>query len=183
MPPATTETGGPSRPVEPSIETQAFYAGASGKWQTLGLQLLHSAWLQLPRKPGEEQVGTKFCQFSTQRANLGHLMEFHGLLQHILKIPNDDILLAYMRETYHLYIKMIIITKRFQQPTCCLGFLHRKTERSKQCLWYWHANEEGKCFNGWSVNQRKKPDLVIGMHQDLRCIFHYKCGYSPRNTS
>ena len=177
MPPATTETGSPSRPVEPSIETQAFYAGASGKWQTLGLQLLHSVWLQPPRQPGEEQAGTEFCQFSTQRAKLGHLVEFHGLLQHILKIPNDDILLAYTRETYRLYIEMIIITKRFQQPTCCLGFLYKKQKEAR------HANEEGKCFNGWSINQRKKPDLVTGMHQDLRCIFHYRCEYSPRNTS
>uniref|UniRef100_A0A8C0DRY3 PB1 domain-containing protein n=1 Tax=Balaenoptera musculus TaxID=9771 RepID=A0A8C0DRY3_BALMU len=42
-----------------------------------------------------QKFGTEFHQFLIERAKLGHFEEFYGLLQHVHKIPNVDILLGY----------------------------------------------------------------------------------------
>ncbi|KAB0389158.1 hypothetical protein E2I00_011005, partial [Balaenoptera physalus] len=43
----------------------------------------------------KSRFGTEFHQFLIERAKLGHFEEFYGLLQHVHKIPNVDILLGY----------------------------------------------------------------------------------------
>lgn len=69
---------------------------------------------------------------------------------------------------------MIIVTKLFQEPTHCLGFLCLKKKdkgRCKDCFGTDMLIKESVLTNAlFSVNHRKKPHPVIGMHQNFRPV-------------
>lgn len=44
---------------------------------------------------GKSRYGTEFHPFLLEGAKLRHFEEFYGLLQHVHRIPNVDILLGY----------------------------------------------------------------------------------------
>ncbi|XP_023598745.1 partitioning defective 6 homolog beta isoform X2 [Trichechus manatus latirostris] len=124
---------------------------------------------------GTMEFGAEFRRFSLERSKPGKFEEFYGLLQHVHKIPNVDVLVGYADihgdllpinndDNYHKAVSTanpllrIFIQKKEEADYSAFGTdtLIRKKNVLTNVL--------------RPDNHRKKPHIVISMPQDFRPV-------------
>ncbi|XP_008833381.1 partitioning defective 6 homolog beta isoform X2 [Nannospalax galili] len=123
----------------------------------------------------KSKFGAEFRRFSLERSKPGKFEEFYGLLQHVHKIPNVDVLVGYADihgdllpinndDNYHKAVSTanpllrIFIQKKEEADYSAFGtdtLIRRKNVLSNVLR---------------PDNHRKKPHLVISMPQDFRPV-------------
>lgn len=123
----------------------------------------------------KSKFGAEFRRFSLERSKPGKFEEFYGLLQHVHKIPNVDVLVGYADihgdllpinndDNYHKAVSTanpllrIFIQKKEEADYSAFGTdtLIRKKNMLSNVL--------------RPDNHRKKPHIVISMPQDFRPV-------------
>ncbi|XP_066558764.1 partitioning defective 6 homolog beta isoform X2 [Amia ocellicauda] len=125
--------------------------------------------------PSGVQFGAEFRRFSLDRSKPGKFDEFYGLLQHVHRIPNVDVLVGYADihgdllpinndDNYHKAISTANPLLRI--------FLQRKEEGDYSAF---SSNSLTRKKNVLSTvlrpdNNRKKPPIIISLPRDFRPV-------------
>ncbi|MBZ3878101.1 Partitioning defective 6-like protein beta [Sciurus carolinensis] len=140
-------------------------------WERAGLPLLEG----VPSETSEEHFGAEFRRFSLERSKPGRFEEFYGLLQHVHKIPNVDVLVGYADihgdllpinndDNYHKAVSTANPLLRI--------FIQKKEEADYSAFGTDTLIKKKNVLTNVlrPDNHRKKPHIVISMPQDFRPV-------------
>ncbi|XP_053106827.1 partitioning defective 6 homolog beta [Hemicordylus capensis] len=123
----------------------------------------------------KSKFGAEFRRFSLERSKPGKFEEFYGLLQHVHKIPNVDVLVGYTDihgdllpinndDNYHKAVSTANPLLRI--------FIQRKEDADYSAFGTDTMTKKKNVLSNVlrSDNHRKKPHIVISMPQDFRPV-------------
>ncbi|XP_069507270.1 partitioning defective 6 homolog beta [Ambystoma mexicanum] len=123
----------------------------------------------------KSKFGAEFRRFALERSKPGKFEEFYGLLQHIHKIPNLDVIVGYADihgdllpinndDNYHRAVTTANPLLRI--------FLQRKEEADYSAFGADTLTRKKNVLSNVlrTDNNRKKPHIVIGMPRDFRPV-------------
>ncbi|XP_009463834.1 PREDICTED: partitioning defective 6 homolog beta [Nipponia nippon] len=153
----------PSRSLPPSLPpTPLILAGGLGKRSAAPAH-------------AEPAFGAEFRRFSLERSKPGKFEEFYGLLQHVHKIPNVDVLVGYTDihgdllpinndDNYHKAVSTANPLLRI--------FIQRKEDADYSAFGTDTMTRKKNVLSNVlrPDNHKKKPHIVISMPQDFRPV-------------
>ncbi|XP_074867658.1 partitioning defective 6 homolog beta isoform X1 [Carettochelys insculpta] len=123
----------------------------------------------------KSKFGAEFRRFSLERSKPGKFEEFYGLLQHVHKIPNVDVLVGYIDihgdllpinndDNYHKAVSTANPLLRI--------FIQRKEDADYSAFGTATMTRKKNVLSNVlrPDNHRKKPHIVISMPQDFRPV-------------
>uniref|UniRef100_A0ABI7ZJ21 Par-6 family cell polarity regulator beta n=1 Tax=Felis catus TaxID=9685 RepID=A0ABI7ZJ21_FELCA len=137
--------------------------------------LPHTCWQGCTRCQTGSEFGAEFRRFSLERSKPGKFEEFYGLLQHVHKIPNVDVLVGYADihgdllpinndDNYHKAVSTANPLLRI--------FIQKKEEADYSAFGTDTLIKKKNVLTNVlrPDNHRKKPHIVISMPQDFRPV-------------
>ncbi|XP_033009430.1 partitioning defective 6 homolog beta [Lacerta agilis] len=123
----------------------------------------------------KSKFGAEYRRFSLERSKPGKFEEFYGLLQHVHKIPNIDVLVGYIDihgdllpinndDNYHKAVSTANPLLRI--------FIQRKEDADYSAFGMDTITRKKNVLTNVlrPDNHRKKPHIVISMPQDFRPV-------------
>uniref|UniRef100_A0A9L0T3N5 Par-6 family cell polarity regulator beta n=1 Tax=Equus caballus TaxID=9796 RepID=A0A9L0T3N5_HORSE len=163
---------GPPAPLVSRCARASGRPNRGGNSKARACALLLSCWV---RRGPRLQFGAEFRRFSLERSKPGKFEEFYGLLQHVHKIPNVDVLVGYADihgdllpinndDNYHKAVSTANPLLRI--------FIQKKEEADYSAFGTDTLIKKKNVLTNVlrPDNHRKKPHIVISLPQDFRPV-------------
>ncbi|XP_036388016.1 partitioning defective 6 homolog beta-like [Megalops cyprinoides] len=118
----------------------------------------------------KSKFGAEFRRFSLERSKPGRFDEFYGLLQHVHRIPNVELLIGYA--DIHGDLLPINNDDNYRKAISSarpLLRLHLQRKEEADCSVF-GSNARKKKVLPWPDGQRRRPPVIISVPRDFRPV-------------